>query len=456
MNTKQKTLGQKIFPLILLANVIPSVIAYVLMQRYPGDPSTLFFVIIGIAVFLSLIFSWVLVKYLSHFTGSFVDKFNKVKNGDLSVRMNGTDLFILDKGNIFRKEKVEIPLDPNGHEVHKIALGFNETLASLEANMQLMNGTNDEIRHLSESLEDIVEQTTSSTEDITHTITEIAQATNAQTVDTESTANQMTELSDFVLRIQDQLNEMSQYAKDTMSDSEKGKQIMSDVQHNWEETTNQLEELSENIDTVDKDIQNIEEILSVIKDIARQTNLLALNASIEAARAGDAGRGFGVVAEEIRKLAEQSDTSSKDIDEIIRVIQRRSSMMVQALADTLEDSQKQSSLMEDAQGSNNVITLQVQNLTGSTIQATGFIEEVIQKKDEVLMAIEQIAAAAQENSASTEQASANLEEILATMEEFSSHMAELQRMTGNASTQQVKKQASDKLQSLEAAVDYNI
>src|SRR5699024_240971 len=106
------------------------------------------------------------------------------------------------------------------------------------------------------------------------------------------------------------------------------------------------------------------------------------------------------------------------------------SAMVKALGETLEDSEKQTSLMEEAQGSNTIISLQVQNLTGSTVQASACIEEVITKKNEVLMAIEQISAAAQENSASTEQAYANLEEILATMEEFSSHIDELKKMTG--------------------------
>lgn len=429
-NKKKKSLSGKLFPIILISNLLPAIITLLLAKYFKGSYTTLIFIVLANAFILALLFSSALIKYLTHFTHIFVEGFNKVKAGDLSIRLNGTDLFVLDKGNFLRKEKIDVPLDPNGNEVHKIAIGFNETLDSLEGTLKNITTARADVNDLSTVLQDIGYQTTSSTEDITHTITEIAQATNTQTEDTESTAAQMNELSDFVLGIEEQLNEMSQYAKDTLADSEKGKMIMSDVQNNWQETTNQLEELSENIDTVDKDIQNIEEILSVIKDIARQTNLLALNASIEAARAGDAGRGFGVVAEEIRKLAEQSDTSSKDIDEIIRVIQNRSSAMVKALGETLEDSEKQTSLMEEAQGSNTIISLQVQNLTGSTVQASAFIEEVITKKNEVLMAIEQIAAAAQENSASTEQASANLEEILATMEEFSSHIDELKKMTG--------------------------
>lgn len=204
---------------------------------------------------------------------------------------------------------------------------------------------------------------------------------------------------------------------------------MGRVQTNWQESTKNFEELGLTIETVDKDIQNIEEILNVIKDIANQTNLLALNASIEAARAGEAGRGFGVVAEEIRKLAEQSDRSSSDIDDIITTIQKRSSKMVETLDYTLENSEKQTAILEEAQGSNNIVSLQIRNLTGSAQQASQYIEEVQQKKDEVLAAIEHIAAAAQENSAGTQQASANLEEILAIMEEVASHIGELQGIT---------------------------
>ena len=427
-NTRKQSLGQKIFPILLIGNLLPMVIASIISYFYQGDFITLTIIIFVVTIIMATGVSMGLVNYLSSITEKFVAAFLQVSKGDYAVRLNGTELFILDKGNLFRKEKVEIPLDPNGNEIHQIAFHFNETLSYFQHTLGTMDKTIVDIKNMAENLNDVGVQTTSSTEDITHTVTEIAQATNTQTVDTENTASQMNELSDYLEGIDFQLTDMSQFAEDTWSDSQKGSEVMTKVQENWAETTSQLLALSRDITTVDKDIQNIEESLLVIKEIANQTNLLALNASIEAARAGEAGRGFGVVAEEIRKLAEQSDRSSEEIDDTIRTIQKRSSAMVKSLGGTLEDSEKQTEFIEQAQVSNNIISMQINNLVGSSSQATEFLQMVRKKKDEVLMAVEQIAASAQENSAGTQQASANLEEILATMEEFQSHVDELQRI----------------------------
>ena len=278
---------------------------------------------------------------------------------------------------------------------------------------------------MSNSLNEIGEQTTKSTEDITNSIMGISAATQSQTDDTEATSTQMGELSDLLKTVQSHLNDMNIQATNTLKSTDTSSDAMLQVLTNWTEMVQTLTGLDEHFSTMDQDIQNIERMLVVIQEISEQTNLLALNASIEAARAGEAGKGFGVVANEIRKLAEQSDHSSQNIDEIISGIQKQSAAMASVLNEAMQESTNTSSLLNDASATNYSVSDEVKELCEDMAKTIRYIEEVDEKKEQVLVATEQITATAQENSANTEQVSANLEEILATMEEFTSHVGTL-------------------------------
>ena len=187
--------------------------------------------------------------------------------------------------------------------------------------------------------------------------------------------------------------------------------------------------------TTNESAMKIKEATSLISSIADETNLLniadqttllSLNASIEAARAGEAGRGFSVVASQIQKLAEQSNDSARQIDDIIYTL--------------LEDSQKAVQTMEEVK---EIITKQSENVskTGSVFsQVQGGISESIQGVDEiadrtnqlnmarsnVVDVVQNLTAIAEQNAASTEETSAAVNEVANIMQDFSEHAAKLQ------------------------------
>ena len=427
-NKKVKSIGTKILPALFISILLPVILAVVLIYYMPDN----FLVAVNFIVVFSLLLagglSWALMKYLSNIVSVFLNTFEEVGNGKLTTRLEGNDLFPLNNGNLFKKEKVAVPLDPEGNEIHRMAIAFNSIVAGWEQALGNVNKTVDEVVEMSNSLNNIGEQTTSSTEDITNSIMDISSATASQTKDTEQAATQMGELSELLKKVQDYMDTMNTHAQATLASTDVSSAQMLDVLINWSEMVQKLDGLNSTIGAVDRDIQGIEKMVIVIQEIAEQTNLLALNASIEAARAGDAGRGFGIVANEIRKLAEQSDQSSKNIDQIITTIQKESATMVGVLDEAMVVSTTTSNLLNDASASNYNVSDDVKLLGENMTQTIKFIQEVDTKKEQVLVATEHITATAQENSANTEQASANLEEILATMEEFTSHVQNLQKI----------------------------
>ena len=424
-NQNVKSISRRILPALFISILLPVVVALTLFYLMPDN----FLLTVVITVVVSLIIvaflSRGLMWYLNNIAKNFINTIEAVGAGDLSARFIGKELFPLDNGNIFRKEKVDVEFDPNGNEIHRLAIAFNKTVERWENAINTVNQSVSDVVNMSNSLNEIGEQTTKSTEDITNSIMGISAATQSQTDDTEATSTQMGELSDLLKTVQSHLNDMNIQATNTLKSTDTSSDAMLQVLTNWTEMVQTLTGLDEHFSTMDQDIQNIERMLVVIQDISEQTNLLALNASIEAARAGEAGKGFGVVANEIRKLAEQSDHSSQNIDEIISGIQKQSAAMASVLNEAMQESTNTSNLLNDASVTNYSVSDEVKELCEDMAKTIRYIEEVDEKKEQVLVATEQITATAQENSANTEQVSANLEEILATMEEFTSHVGTL-------------------------------
>lgn len=186
--------------------------------------------------------------------------------------------------------------------------------------------------------------------------------------------------------------------------AEEGNKAVKDVIWQMELINRRVKELQEVIAEVDRRSDNISQILNVITDIAEQTNLLALNAAIEAARAGEQGRGFAVVADEVRKLAEQSTNAAKEISELIAATQEESKKALENMNQGVRDVEAGT---------------EVVSRTGATFT------EILSDVSEIAKQVEETAYAAQELSAGSEEMAASVQEQASTMEEVSSTAEEL-------------------------------
>ncbi len=151
-------------------------------------------------------------------------------------------------------------------------------------------------------------------------ITELAQGAAEQAVSTQEGSERLVELGDGITTVAYNTEESKKLSTETEKTSEQGLKSMEGLVDTIKSNNDAVAKLAASVEELEGKSVNIAKITNVIKDISSQTNLLALNAAIEAARAGDAGKGFSVVADEIRKLSEQTSKSTKEIDGIVNEI----------------------------------------------------------------------------------------------------------------------------------------
>lgn len=141
----------------------------------------------------------------------------------------------------------------------------------------------------------------------------------------------MTEMTTTATEISSNASQAAQSAKDADDNALDAHRIVESAAHSVQALAEEVAEASSVISKLEGDVKNISSSLTVIQDIAEQTNLLALNAAIEAARAGEQGRGFAVVADEVRKLASRTQESTGDIHQMIEQLKKASDAAVKAM-----------------------------------------------------------------------------------------------------------------------------
>ncbi|GHU26658.1 protein PilJ [Betaproteobacteria bacterium] len=184
-----------------------------------------------------------------------------------------------------------------------------------------INYTVEELRVLVGRINDAAGRVTSATEIAQRTSFELLDAARRQSLDIQEAGHSVLEVASAMNRVSGDADQSARVARQSLAAAGKGNQAVQDSIKGMNEIRGQIQETSKRIKRLGESSQEIGEIVELISDITEQTNVLALNAAIQAASAGDAGRGFTVVAEEVQRLAERSGEATKQIAAIVKTIQ---------------------------------------------------------------------------------------------------------------------------------------
>ncbi len=279
---------------------------------------------------------------------------------------------------------------------------------SLLAAMKQMQGN---LRRMICELKDNADGVVNATTHISSASEQLAISTAQQSEAASSMAAAVEEMTVGINHVSDSAHEARQVTGETGDQSSQGKRVIQDTVTEMQEISRVVAEASETIHVVGVNSQKISGIVQVIKDVADQTNLLALNAAIEAARAGEQGRGFAVVADEVRKLAERTAQATTEIGDMISAV--RSS--AQAAVDTMQQAVARVEggvLMANRAGeSMSGISDGAERVVSAVNEISSALREQSMASNEIASNVEKIAQMSEENNAATREVAGTVRQL---------------------------------------------
>lgn len=279
--------------------------------------------------------------------------------------------------------------------------GLNHMLTGIRDIMTDVKGFGDEVKEMSGSVAETADSINISMRGVSDSVDEVARGVVTQSHDAENCNIRMTEFSTQITSVCNKAESMGAMTDEAIEAVKHGRVIIEDLNKQSETIVNLANELGQDIENVKKRSDDIENIIETINEIATQTNLLSLNASIEAARAGENGRGFSVVADEIRKLAGQSMQAANEIKDIVANIRTTTQQTTDSARKTEEYIFKQADSLEETITVFASINTCVDELVTGLHQMLAEMKGINEDRNDVEDSIRSITAVSQEVAAST-------------------------------------------------------
>jgi methyl-accepting chemotaxis protein len=329
------------------------------------------------------------------------------------------------QGMIDRMKNLDFTVDETETKLLQSKDEFGIMAKALASLQQKLGETVSQIKNQSDRLFDSsngmyknISNMTQTTDQVDRAVQEIAEGATNQANETQKANENVITIGTMIEDTNNEVEELKKTAKNMQEAQRTAHEILEELGTVNQHTKASVEEIAQQTMTTNVSATKIREVTGLITDIAEETNLLSLNASIEAARAGEAGRGFAVVASQIQKLAEQSDVSAKQIENIIDQLVADSEKAVATMEQVQRIIDEQS---RDVDRTGEVFR-SVSDGIQESIDGINLIGQKVQNMDQARIAVvdtvSNLSAIAEENAASTQESSASVTSITGIADEM--------------------------------------
>jgi len=360
----------------------------------------------AVALTTGLILGWLLIKGVSRNISEITDTVEAISEGDLS-----TD--------------VEVRAKRFPDETTGIANAINLMTENLRELVSQLRSASGHVSDSARTLSSTTLEVNATTEEIAKALEQISRGAEAQAEMAGRGSTLIHELAVSVELVANRARESAQSARDTTATAQQGNELVKQTMDLMKEFLDTVEYTGQQFAELNGKLQQVGKIADIIVEIARQTNMLALNASIEAVRAGEYGKGFTVVAEEVRKLADGTSRSAAEIIDLVTLIKEDSVKVRETFATSSRQINEGKKKINSTAG---VFQSIVQTVIEAERKATSIADLSSMQTEgaqKMVKTIDEIAKVAEDNATATEQVSAATEEQSAAMQEMAAASREL-------------------------------
>ncbi|YCA09220.1 methyl-accepting chemotaxis protein [Bacillus sp. AK128] len=313
-------------------------------------------------------------------------------------------------------------------EIGQLAININQMVHNLKSIVIDIVNASEKVTSHSDELFRSSSEVKEGSNQIASTIQELTSGSETQANSASELSYSMSDLVTKIMEANSNSEQISSSSNEVLQLTNDGNQLMTTSIKQMSAIDLIVQEAVKKVQGLDEQSQEISKLIAVIKAIAEQTNLLALNAAIEAARAGEQGKGFAVVADEVRKLAEQVSSSVTDITNIVNGIKSESSQVVTSLQSGYSEVEKGAEQIKLTGKTFGEINSSLSEMISRIQTVTSNLSTITENSSKMNQSIENIAAVSEESAAGIEQTSASVQQTNSSMEEIAGNAGQLSKL----------------------------